>query len=142
MSEDKAHHPARKVGRDEHAGRTKATTRIFPPSGSGLVNDQRLDNGTPIFAAAPEDRGDMLRHGETQYALPKREMPTIVSTYKDLRKGTNDSKRNPGNYRLSRKDARAGAIEQYQVPDRKIQDNEGNHVPNGDFNAPIDKSSR
>lgn len=142
MSEDRAHYPARKVGRDEHAGRTKATTRIFPPSGSGLVNDQRLDNGTALFAAAPEERGEGSPYGETQYVVPKRDMPDVISTYKDLRKGTNDSKRNPGNYRLSRKDARAGAVQGYQVPERKIQDNEGNHVPNGDFNAPLDKSAR
>jgi hypothetical protein len=137
MSEDRAHHPARKVGRDEHVGRTKATTRIFPPKGSGLVNDQRLDLGTAVFAAAPEDRGDMLRHGESQYVIPTSHMPSVKAKFKDLRKGTNDTGDNPGNLRLSSAEARAGATEKYHTIGNHIQDNEGNHVPNRQGNPPL-----
>lgn len=137
MSEDKAHHPARKVGRDEHVGRTKATTRIFPPSGSGLVNDQRLDLGTPVFAASPAERGDMSKQGESQHIIPTSHMPGVKEKFRDLRKGTNSSGANPGKLRLSSEDSRAGAIEPYQVPASKIQDNEGNHVPNGMGNPPL-----
>ena len=136
MSEDKAHHPARKVGREEHAGRTKATTRIFPPSGSGLTNDQRLDLGTPVFAASPAERGGMI-HGESQYVIPTSHMPGVKDKFRDLRKGTNNSGANPGNLRLTSEDARAGATEQYHVPANKIQDNEGNHVPNANGNPPL-----
>jgi hypothetical protein len=137
MSEDKAHYPARKVGREEHAGRTKATTRIFPPSGSGLVNDQRLDNGTALFAAAPEERGEGSPWGETQHVIPTSHMPGVKAKFKDLRLGTNNTGDNPNNERLSSKDARAGAIEKYQVLGTRIQDNKGNHVPNQRGNSPL-----
>jgi hypothetical protein len=137
MSEDRAHHPARKVGREEHAGRTKATTRIFPPRDSGLVNDQRLDKGTALFAAAPEHRGEDTPYGETQHVIPNASMPGVKAKFKDMRRGTNNTGANPGNYRLSSKDARAHAIEEYQMPATKIQDNEGNHVPNQMGNPPL-----
>ena len=69
---------------------------------------------TPAGGAAPmgtskvyQSPSSVRGYGQAAYAVPNESMPGIKDTYKDLRRGTNNSGNNPENQTMGRQDARS-----------------------------------